>query len=155
MKSRNKIKESKRLNKILEDLMKKGKKVVFTNGCFDLIHAGHVRNLEKAKGLGDILVVAINTDSSVRRIKGGSRPITPERKRAEVLAALGFVDYVTFFDEDTPYELIKLLKPHILVKGGDWKKKDIVGSDIAKKTYSLPYIKGISTSEIIEKIRNL
>lgn len=155
LKSKDKIKRRNELRKILEGLRKKGKKVVFTNGCFDLIHVGHIRCLEKAKGLGDILVVAINTDSSVKRLKGEGRPIIPQRKRAEVLASLGLVDYVTFFNEDTPYEIIKLLKPDILVKGGDWKRKDIVGSDIVKKTISLPYIKGASTSEIIEKIKNL
>lgn len=155
VKSRNKIKERKTLRKILEGLKKEGKKIVFTNGCFDLIHIGHVRYLEKARGLGDVFVVAINTDSSVRKIKGKKRPITSQKERAEVLASLGSVDYVTFFNEDTPYELIKLLKPDILVKGGDWKKEDIVGSDIVKKTVSLPYIKGASTSEIIMKIKKL
>jgi D-beta-D-heptose 7-phosphate kinase/D-beta-D-heptose 1-phosphate adenosyltransferase len=154
-KSIGKVKEKTELRKILDGLRKKGKKIVFTNGCFDLIHIGHVRYLERAKRLGDVLVVAINTDSSVRRLKGEGRPIIPQRERAEVLASLASVDYVTSFGEDTPYKLIKLLQPDILVKGGDWKKKDIVGSDIVKKTVSLPYIKGASTSEIIEKIKNL
>lgn len=155
VKSRDKIKGGKGLRKILESLRKKGKKVVFTNGCFDLIHIGHVRYLERAKGIGDVLVVAINTDSSIRRIKGRGRPVTPQRERAEILASLGSVDYVTLFNDDTPYELIRLLKPDILVKGGDWKKNDIVGSDIAKKTISLSYIKGVSTSEIIKRIKGL
>lgn len=155
LKSKNKIKERKSLKKILDGLRGKGKKIVFTNGCFDLIHVGHVRYLEKAKRLGDLLVVAINRDSSVKRLKGEGRPIIPERERAEVLASLAVVDYVTFFGEDTPYELIKLLQPDILVKGGDWKRKDIVGSDIVRKTVSLPYIKGASTSEIIKRIKKI
>ncbi|MBI5199593.1 MAG: D-glycero-beta-D-manno-heptose 1-phosphate adenylyltransferase [Nitrospirae bacterium] len=156
VKSRSKIKERKQLKNILDRLKRKSKKIVFTNGCFDLIHSGHVRYLEKAKGLGDVLVVAINTDSSIRRIKGVKRPITPQRERAEVLASLGCVDYVTFFKEDTPYELIKLLKPYILVKGGDWEKKDIVGRDVVErnggKVYTIPFIKGVSTTAIVERI---
>jgi len=155
METKRKIKDRRGLRKILQGLKREGKKIVFTNGCFDLLHIGHVRYLQKAKRLGDVLVVAINTDSSVRRIKGKGRPITPQRERAEILASLGSVDYVTLFGEETPYKLIKLLKPDILVKGGDWKKEDIVGSDIVEKTVSLPYIKGISTSEIIKRIKGL
>jgi D-beta-D-heptose 7-phosphate kinase/D-beta-D-heptose 1-phosphate adenosyltransferase len=131
-----------------------GKKVVFTNGCFDIIHTGHVRYLAEAKKAGDILVVALNTDRSVSRIKPG-RPVTPEAERAEVLSHLDMVDYVTFFGEDTPYELIKFLGPDVLVKGGDWKKEDIVGSDIVPETHSLPYVQGVSTTEIIAKIKKL
>src|SRR3972149_2229606 len=113
-----------------------GKRVVFTNGCFDLIHTGHVRYLREAKSLGEVLVVALNTDRSVEKIKPG-RPVTPEAQRAEVVASLDMVDYVTMFGEDTPYELIKLLKPDVLVKGGDWKREEIVGSDIVPDTRSL------------------
>lgn len=131
-----------------------GKRVVFTNGCFDIIHIGHVRYLREARSLGDVLVVALNTDRSVSRIKPG-RPVTPEGQRAEVVASLHMVDFVTMFGEDTPYELIKLLKPDVLVKGGDWKREEIVGSDIVFDTRSLPYIKGVSTTEIIEKIKKL
>jgi len=131
-----------------------GKRVVFTNGCFDIIHIGHVRYLREARGLGDVLVVALNTDRSVSGIKPG-RPLTPGAQRAEVVASLGVVDYVTMFGEDTPYELIKLLKPDVLVKGGDGQREEIVGSDIVPDTRSLPYIRGISTTEIIEKIRKL
>lgn len=138
----------------IEGLKTGGKKVVFTNGCFDIIHVGHVRHLKEAKESGDILVVALNTDQSISRIKHG-RPITPEAQRAEVVASLETVDYVTLFDEDTPYELIKFLRPDVLVKGGDWKKEEIVGSDIVPDTRSLPYIKGVSTTEIIEKIKRL
>lgn len=142
------------LKKAIDDAKSKGKKIVFTNGCFDLLHAGHIRYLKDAKALGDVLVVGLNSDKSVSMIKP-KRPINPQDQRAEVLASLEMVDYVTLFDEDTPYELIKLLQPDILVKGGDWKKEDIVGSDIAKETHSLPYIKGISTTEIIERIKKL
>ncbi|HWR57625.1 MAG TPA: D-glycero-beta-D-manno-heptose 1-phosphate adenylyltransferase [Thermodesulfovibrionales bacterium] len=131
-----------------------GKKVVFTNGCFDIIHVGHIRYLRDAKKLGDVLIVALNTDSSIARIKPG-RPVTPETQRAEVVAGLEMVDYVTLFSEDTPLELIKFLRPDVLVKGGDWKKEEIVGSDIVQETRSLPYIQGVSTTEIIEKIKKL
>jgi rfaE bifunctional protein nucleotidyltransferase chain/domain len=132
-------------------LQGEGKKIVFTNGCFDIIHKGHARYLRQAKRMGDVLVVGINSDRSVSRLKPG-RPVNRERDRAEVLEALCAVDYVTIFDEKTPYRLIKSLKPDVLVKGGDWKKEDIVGSDIAKETYSLPYVRGASTTRIIEKI---
>jgi rfaE bifunctional protein nucleotidyltransferase chain/domain len=132
-------------------LRREGKKIVFTNGCFDILHKGHVRYLRQAKKLGDVLVVALNSDKSVSRIKPG-RPVNRERDRAEVLEALCMVDYVTIFDEATPYLLIRALRPDVLVKGGDWRKEDIVGSDIAKETRSLPYVKGASTTGIIEKI---
>ncbi len=131
-----------------------GKKVVFTNGCFDIVHAGHVRYLIQAKGLGDVLVVALNTDSSVSRLKQG-RPVVPEAQRAEVVSHLDMVDFVTLFGEDTPYALIRFLGPDVLVKGGDWRKEEIVGSDIVPETHSLPYVQGISTTEIIEKIKKL
>jgi rfaE bifunctional protein nucleotidyltransferase chain/domain len=142
------------LKQHVEKLKTEGKKLVFTNGCFDIIHAGHIRYLKEAKALGDILIVGLNSDKSVSAIKPG-RPVNPQDQRAEVLSSLEMVDYVTLFDEETPYALIKLLQPDILVKGGDWKKEDIVGSDIAKETYSLPYIQGISTTEIIERIKKL
>ena len=132
-------------------LQREGKKIVFTNGCFDILHKGHVRYLRQAKKLGDVLVVGLNSDKSVSRLKPG-RPVNRERDRAEVLEALSMVDYVTIFDEATPYRLIRTLRPDVLVKGGDWKKQDIVGSDIAKETRSLPYVKGASTTGIIEKI---
>lgn len=142
----------KELLNLLEGERKKGAKIVFTNGCFDLIHAGHIRYLEEAKHLGNILVVGLNSDKSVARLKPG-RPINPEAQRAEVLSALFMVDFVVPFDEDTPYELIKLLRPDVLVKGGDWKKDEIVGSDIVPDTRSLPYAQGISTTEIIKRIK--
>jgi D-beta-D-heptose 7-phosphate kinase/D-beta-D-heptose 1-phosphate adenosyltransferase len=131
-----------------------GKKIVFTNGCFDLIHIGHVRCLRAAKEYGDVLVVGLNSDRSVSLIKP-ERPVMPQAQRAEVLASLETVDYVAIFDEETPYELIKLLQPDVLVKGGDWKKEEIVGFDIVKETFSIPYIQGISTTKIIEKIKKL
>jgi D-beta-D-heptose 7-phosphate kinase/D-beta-D-heptose 1-phosphate adenosyltransferase len=129
-------------------------KVVFTNGCFDILHAGHVGYLREARGLGDVLVVGLNSDRSVAAIKPG-RPIVPEARRAEVLAALEMVDFVTVFDDDTPYELIKFLGPDVLVKGGDWRIEDIVGSDVVPETYSLPFIEGISTTSIIRRIQGL
>lgn len=142
------------LTELIKRLKAEGKKIVFTNGCFDLIHIGHVRYLAEAKKLGDILVVGLNADSSVSRIKPG-RPVNSETHRAEVLAALSMVDYVTLFKEDTPYELIKALQPDVLVKGADWKVEDIVGNDVAKEVRTLPFIEGISTSELIRKIKKL
>ena len=146
-----KILDRKSVKKISAKLRAEGKKIVFTNGCFDILHAGHVRYLKQAGKLGDVLVVGLNSDRSVSAIKPG-RPVNSEKHRAEVLAALAAVDYVVVFSEKTPYNLIKAVKPDILVKGGDWKKEDIVGSDIANETYSLPFVKGISTTAIIEKI---
>ncbi len=131
-----------------------GLRIVFTNGCFDIIHAGHVRYLKKAKKMGEVLVVGMNSDRSVSKIKPG-RPVNGQKERAEVLAALEMVDYVVVFDEETPYELIGYIKPDILVKGGDWKKKDIVGSNIVPVTRSLPYVEGFSTTGVIDKIRRL
>lgn len=142
---RNEIKE------IAAKLKSEGKKIVFTNGCFDLLHIGHVRYLKEAKRLGDILIVGLNSDASVRRLKP-QRPINEESRRAEVVASLEMVDFVTLFSEDTPYELIKSIRPDVLVKGGDWKKEDIVGSDIVAETHSLPFVPGVSTSAIINKI---
>ena len=142
------------LKEAVDRLKADGKKIVFTNGCFDIVHIGHIRYLKKARVLGDVLVIGLNSDKSVSMIKP-ERPINPQNYRAEILSSLEMVDYVTLFDEETPYELIKFIKPDILVKGGDWKKEDIVGSDIVKDTLSLPYIKGISTTKIIERIKRL
>ncbi len=143
----------------LEPLRKKGKKVVFTNGCFDIIHAGHVRYLAKARSLGDILVVGLNSDESVRTIKGTERPIVPEKERAEVLSALRCVDYVVIFNEPTPLRLITALKPDILVKGSDWASHEIVGGDVVKKSGGrvsrIRLLKGRSTTNIIKKILKL
>lgn len=144
---------SSELKDILDREKSCGKTIVFTNGCFDIIHKGHVRYLREAKALGDILVVGLNSDESVKRLKPG-RPINPEQDRAEVLISLEMVDYVVIFHEDTPYEIIRFLRPHILVKGGDWKVEDIIGSDLVEKTISLPYVEGISTTEIIRRCKN-
>lgn len=154
-----KIKKSSDLSKLLSRLRSKGKQIVFTNGCFDILHAGHVDYLSRAKRLGDILVVGLNSDSSVQKIKGKRRPINKERNRAKVLASLYFVDYVTIFSEPTPEGLIKKLKPDVLVKGGDWKIEDIVGSNFVRgyggKVKRIPYIKGYSTTSLVEKINSL
>jgi D-beta-D-heptose 7-phosphate kinase/D-beta-D-heptose 1-phosphate adenosyltransferase len=151
-----KIKERKKLRGIVEDLKAKGKRVVFTNGCFDLLHVGHVRYLEQAKALGDILIVGINGDHSVRGLKGPLRPILPVEDRAEILSGLGCIDYITVFDEPTPLELITLLKPHVLVKGGDWTKDEVVGREVVEslggKMVLFPFVEGSSTSNLIEAI---
>jgi rfaE bifunctional protein nucleotidyltransferase chain/domain len=146
------------LKEKLKSLKSEGKKIVFTNGCFDIIHAGHVRYLKEAKKLGDILVLALNSDSSVKAIKGDERPIVPEEERAIVVGSLESVDYVTLFDEETPLRLIEYLRPHILVKGGDWDEENVVGRDTVRewggKVVIIPEVKGASTTNIIEKIRN-
>jgi D-beta-D-heptose 7-phosphate kinase/D-beta-D-heptose 1-phosphate adenosyltransferase len=139
-----------------ERMRRAGKQLVFTNGCFDLLHPGHVRYLDQARALGDALVVALNSDQWVRSLKGEGRPILNERERAEVMAALEAVDYVTIFDEETPRELIAALLPDILVKGGDWSIEQIVGREEVEaaggKVLSLPYLEGSSTTDIIERI---
>lgn len=136
-----------------------GQVVVFTNGCFDLLHPGHLRCLEQARALGDLLVVAINTDAGVRRLKGHARPATPQQERAEILAALEMVDYVTLFDEPTPRELILRLQPQVLVKGGDWGAEEIVGRAEVEaaggRVLSIPLEPGFSTSAILARIREL
>jgi len=150
-----KIKSKSTLSKILDGLRKKGKRIVFTNGCFDIIHLGHVEYLAKARALGDILVVGLNSDSSVKAIKGSGRPINRQAARARVLAAFYFVDFVTIFGEPTPEKLIRMLKPDILVKGGDWKAKRIAGSDFVKslggRVATIPFVKGYSTTALLKK----
>ncbi len=150
------------LPRLLPALTKKkhsGKKIVFTNGCFDILHLGHVRVLEKAKSLGDVLVVGLNSDASVRRLKGPGRPVNSVTDRAGVLKALKAVDYVTVFSEPTPLKLIRAVRPHFLVKGGDWKPKDIVGYETVAsyggKVRSLKFIKGRSTSKVLSTIVRL
>ncbi len=137
-------------------LRRAGKTIVFTNGCFDIIHAGHVRYLKKAKASGDVLVVGLNSDSSVRKLKGEKRPIVPERERAEVLVALSSVDYVVMFGDPTPVRLIAALRPDVLVKGADWAEKEIAGADIVKKSGGrvarIRLAKGRSTTDIIKRI---
>lgn len=143
-----------KLKKIVSLLKRKNKKVVFTNGCFDIIHRGHIFLLKKAKSLGDVLIVGINTDRSVRLLKGKERPIQHETDRAEIVDSIKYVDYVVLFDEETPYKLISELKPDIVVKGGDYKLKDIVGWGIVPKIIRVKLVKGRSTSSIINKIKN-
>jgi D-beta-D-heptose 7-phosphate kinase/D-beta-D-heptose 1-phosphate adenosyltransferase len=140
------------LNQLLLKLKSLNKKVVFTNGCFDILHPGHASYLAKAKELGDILVVGLNSDASVKRLKGDSRPINTEEDRAFMLAALGSTDYIVTFEQDTPYELIKAIKPDILVKGADYKDKEVIGSDIAKEVRLITFVEGKSTTRIIRKI---
>ena len=147
-----KIVSSRALARLLSRERAKGRRVVFTNGVYDLIHAGHVTLLARAKKLGDLLVVGLNSDASVRRLKGPQRPIAAEKDRALVVAALEPVDYVTFFKEDTPYALIGVLRPDILVKGGDYAPGEIVGRDLVKKVVRIPLVQGRSTSAVIQKI---
>lgn len=137
----------------------KDKKIVFTNGCFDIIHAGHVEYLAKARDLGHVLIIGLNTDESVHRLKGPHRPVTPENARALTLAALSFVDAVILFSEDTPLELIRLIQPDVLVKGKDYDGKEIVGSDIVKarggEVVTIELVKGFSTTHTLEKIKRI
>jgi rfaE bifunctional protein nucleotidyltransferase chain/domain len=146
-----KVIEKSKIKSVIDELRSEGKKIVFTNGCFDILHIGHVRYLKEAAGLGDVLIVGLNSDSSISRIKPG-RPLTPEKERAEILSSLSVVDFITIFDEDTPYELIRDVQPDILVKGSDWAKKDVVGADIAKEVHTVPITEGISTSVIVDRI---
>jgi rfaE bifunctional protein nucleotidyltransferase chain/domain len=143
---------------IIQKEREKGKKIVFTNGCFDIIHAGHVDYLEKAKSLGDFLVVGLNSDESVKRLKGPTRPVNPLEQRKKVLQALKPVDLVIVFEEDTPERLIKEIKPDVLVKGGDWKIENIVGADFVMsyggKVYTIDFVYDTSTTKIIEKVKN-
>ncbi|WP_457641918.1 D-glycero-beta-D-manno-heptose 1-phosphate adenylyltransferase [Persephonella sp.] len=144
--------------KQIEQWKKEGKKIVFTNGCFDIIHAGHVDYLEKAKKLGDILIVGLNSDSSIRRIKGKDRPVNIQEHRKKVLEALKPVDLVIIFDEDTPERLIKEIKPDVLVKGGDWKIENIVGADFVQSyggtVTTIDFVYDTSTTKIIQKVKN-
>jgi len=153
-----KVVDRKTLKEKVDSLRQSGKVVVFTNGCFDLFHVGYVRLLQEARKQGDCLVVAVNSDRSVRYIKGADRPKIPEKERAEVLAAMACVDWVTIFDESDPLVLIKLLKPDILVKGADWSEEKIVGASEIKeaggKVVRIPLEPGISTSALIERIRS-
>ncbi len=153
---RKKIKKIEELKEIIARVKARGKKVVFTNGCFDILHLGHIRYLKKASSLGDILVVGLNTDRSVRQIKGEKRPIIPQKERAEVLAALEFVDYVVLFDEPDPFSLIEKVKPTILVKGADWPKDKIIGREVVEKVggrvVRIPLVPGVSSSGVIERI---
>ena len=141
----------------IAELRKAGNLIVFTNGCFDLLHMGHITYLNEARGLGDVLVVGVNTDRSVRALKGEQRPIIPEQERSHILAALECVDFVTLFDEETPLELIQAVHPDILVKGADYSKEQVVGHDIVESyggsVILLPLIENMSTSALINRIK--
>lgn len=146
-------------NEKKEPKEKTKEKVVFTNGCFDILHRGHIEYLKKAKAMGDVLIVGLNSDRSVKRLKGDHRPVNSEEDRAIMLLALKSVDEVIIFEEDTPLRLIKEIRPNVLVKGGDWTVDQIVGADVLKsyggEIYSLPFIDGYSTTSFIEKIKKL
>jgi rfaE bifunctional protein nucleotidyltransferase chain/domain len=154
----NGVKTLSEIKSLREQFKQQDKKVVFTNGVFDLVHAGHVDYLTKAKSLGDILIVGMNTDASVRRIKGEKRPILDQHERAFIISNLKAVDYVAFFDEDTPRRIIDELVPDILVKGADWSIDKIVGREIVEKhggeVKTIEFVNNQSTSKIIESIRN-
>lgn len=154
---RQKIYPAKELRALLHKLRQQGQRVVFTNGCFDLLHPGHLHTLYTAKAQGDALVVGVNADVSVRKLKGPGRPILTEEERATVLSALEMVDFITSFAEETPLELIRLLEPDVLVKGGDWAPEAVVGREIVErrggKVVVVPYQAGFSTSTIIERVQ--
>jgi len=154
-----KVKTLQEAKKEIDDLKAIGKKIVFTNGCFDILHVGHSRYLYEARVMGDYLIVAVNSDRSVKAIKGPERPVNNQNDRAEMLAALGCINCVIIFDESTPLDVIKSLMPDILVKGGDWKVEDIVGSDVVAAAggivKSIPFVDGFSTTGIINKIENI
>lgn len=159
MDSLSKIKTRNALKEVRAELAAQGKVVVFTNGCFDILHRGHVEYLEKARQCGDALVIGLNSDDSVRRLKGAYRPLVPEADRAFLLAALAAVDYVTIFPEDTPQSLIETLQPDVLVKGGDYRLDTIVGREVVEKrggkVLTIPLVPNRSTSNIIQTIVNL
>jgi D-beta-D-heptose 7-phosphate kinase/D-beta-D-heptose 1-phosphate adenosyltransferase len=152
-----KLKTLEELVAIRHDLGRQGKQVVFTNGCFDLLHRGHVRYLGQAKSLGDVLIVAVNSDSSVRTLKGPDRPVMSHAERAELLAALAAVDYVRICEEVDPEKLIRALEPDLLVKGGDWPVDQVVGRQIVEsrggRVCTLPYVEGASSSQLLQRIR--
>ncbi|MCK4401096.1 D-glycero-beta-D-manno-heptose 1-phosphate adenylyltransferase [bacterium] len=154
--NKNKVKSLSELKEIIDSLKKQGKKIGFTNGCFDLIHVGHIKYLRAAKKLCDILIVAVNNDKSVKALKGNERPLFPQDERAEILSAFEFIDYVVIFDEPDPAKTISTLLPDILVKGGDYKIDQIIGRNTVTshggKVITIPEVKGKSTSEIIKKI---
>ncbi len=149
---KNKILSLSALLKKLPALRRQGKTIAFTNGCFDLMHIGHVKYLEDASKGNRVLIVGLNSDASINRIKGPSRPIVVQKSRAVLLAALESVDFVVIFNEATPYKIIAAIKPDILIKGADWKGESVVGEDLVKKVEFVKYIQGVSTTNIIEKI---
>lgn len=149
--------EPTKLAPVLKNLQNQGQKVVFTNGVFDLLHLGHVTYLQEARKKGDLLVVGLNSDASVRRIKGPLKPLLPLEERAEMLLALSCVDYTTFFEEDDPYNIIKILRPDVLVKGGDWAIDKMIGGDLVQswggKVLNIPVVEGRSTTNLIQMVR--
>jgi D-beta-D-heptose 7-phosphate kinase/D-beta-D-heptose 1-phosphate adenosyltransferase len=153
-----KLKSAAEIVSIAAEARQRGQKVVFTNGCFDVLHRGHVHLLRQAKALGDLLIVALNSDRSVTTIKGPARPVMDQASRVELIAAMEMVDYVVVFDEPDPYELIEAIKPALLVKGGDWKIDEVVGADVVERNGGrvilIPYLEGFSTTKIIERMRN-
>jgi len=153
-----KLKTLEELKAIVVVARNNGKKVAFTNGCFDLLHRGHVHVLREAKACGDLLIVGINSDESVKQIKGPTRPVLPESDRCELLGAMEMVDYVVLFDEPDPHDLISAVRPDVLVKGGDWNAEKIIGADLVEEAGGrvavVPYIKGFSTTELIERVKN-
>ena len=155
---RSKLKTLSEVAEIAAQARQQGQSVVFTNGCFDLLHRGHVHILREARASGDLLIVGINSDISVRSIKGPLRPILPQTDRIELIAAMEMVDYVVLFDEPDPYRVIAAIKPNVLAKGGDWSAEKIVGADIVEQNGGrvavIPYLPGFSTTEIIERIRS-
>ncbi len=146
------LKDKTTLRKYIQKIRSENKKIVFTNGCFDIIHPGHIALLKKAKSYGDILIVAVNSDRSIRNIKGNRRPILNEKARIKIISAIRYVDCAVIFEEPTPYKLIKSIRPDILVKGSDWKENNIVGCQFVKKVIRVKLIKGYSTSSIIKNI---
>jgi len=156
---KDKVKTLPALKRIITRLKKRRKKIVFTNGCFDIIHFGHATYLEKAKKSGDILIVGLNSDTSVRQLKGNSRPLIPQNERAALLAALESVDYVVIFNEDNPYKLISQVSPDVLVKGGDWHSNRIIGADFVKsrggKVNRIKYLEGYSVTKLIKKLQQV
>ncbi len=148
----NKFCSTKKITETVKKLKKQGKKIVFTNGCFDLIHIGHVSLFQKAKTLGDVLIVAINSDKSLAGLKGPKRPLVGQKDRVKLLSAIDVIDYVIIFSEQTPYNVLKKLEPDVLVKGGDYKIEDIIGREFVKKVYRYPLVKGKSTSNLINLI---
>ena len=143
----------KKIIQIRKQAKDEGKIVVFTNGCFDILHPGHIECLQKAKEMGDILIIGLNTDNSVKKLKGSSRPIFNESDRAKVLSAIRWVDYVVLFDDPTPQKLIELLKPNILVKGGDYEPEAVIGKEVVGNVVIIPLLPGYSTTEIIKKVK--
>ena len=143
------------ISSIVRELKNKGKKIIFTNGCFDILHIGHIKYLEKTKVFGDILIVGLNADESVRRLKGKNRPINSQVDRAYILASIKVIDYVVIFDDDTPLDLIKLIKPDVLVKGGDYEDKEVIGQEIVKEVKLVQFIDDKSTSKTIKRIQKL